>query len=310
MLSQGSRDWLVTSARYLLRLGPVMVLAGFAGALAIQWVSPETVETYLGDNGPGGGGGSDPGAVDQRAPAVRDTAGGGPAFGGDGHGAGGGAAFCCRGRGSVTFWGLARVMPKRAVAAFATATWGLAALGGLALLALNPLLAGGHSIFSDVTEKAGVGFDNDRDYRSVVLKDDVGLRSGVLDFDLLLGGGVVVLDYNGDGHQDIYVTSTEGTDSRKEGSRGHNALYRNNGDGTFTDVALSVGVATSPASAPEDALPTMTMTGIRTFSYPTGAPANSSRTTATEHLNDVTEYAGLGEPRCDLSNHGVRLGRL
>ena len=50
VLTQGCRDWLIASAKYLLRLGPLMVVAGFAGALAIQWVSPQTVGTYLGDN--------------------------------------------------------------------------------------------------------------------------------------------------------------------------------------------------------------------------------------------------------------------
>ena len=36
----GVKDWLRTSAGYLLRLGPVMVLAGFASGLFIRWNSP------------------------------------------------------------------------------------------------------------------------------------------------------------------------------------------------------------------------------------------------------------------------------
>ncbi len=46
--------------------------------------------------------------------------------------------------------------------------------------------------------------------------------------------GVAIADYDNDGHEDIYVTRQ---------SEEPNLLYRNNGDGTFTDVATSVGLA-------------------------------------------------------------------
>ena len=49
-----------------------------------------------------------------------------------------------------------------------------------------------------------------------------------------VGPGVCVADFDGDGWQDIYFVN--GRDLYKRGIATHNALYRNNGDGTFTDV--------------------------------------------------------------------------
>ena len=50
VIRDGTRDWLTTSFSYLVGLGPIMVLAGFASGFAIQWISPSTVETYLGND--------------------------------------------------------------------------------------------------------------------------------------------------------------------------------------------------------------------------------------------------------------------
>ena len=49
-LSEGFRDWARTSIGYLVRLGPIMVVAGFASGLAIQWISPDTVARYFGND--------------------------------------------------------------------------------------------------------------------------------------------------------------------------------------------------------------------------------------------------------------------
>ena len=70
----------------------------------------------------------------------------------------------------------------------------------------NRLYRNDGDVFTDVTDKASVG---DRGY----------------------GLGCCVGDYNNDGFTDLYVTNY-----------GRNVLYRNNGDGTFTDVADAAGV--------------------------------------------------------------------
>ena len=62
-----------------------------------------------------------------------------------------------------------------------------------------------------------------------------------------VGGGLSVLDYNGDGWMDLYVVNggTLETARSGQGSRFPGALYRNNRDGTFTDVTLPAGVRNS-----------------------------------------------------------------
>jgi hypothetical protein len=64
--------------------------------------------------------------------------------------------------------------------------------------------------FTDVTEAAGLANAGDGNY----------------------GMGVATGDYDNDGYTDIYVTGY-----------GHNILYHNNGNGTFTDVTQKAGVA-------------------------------------------------------------------
>jgi enediyne biosynthesis protein E4 len=57
------------------------------------------------------------------------------------------------------------------------------------------------------------------------------------------GPGVAFLDYDNDGWMDIYLVNSGACDFWKPGRPIRNALYRNNRDGTFTDVTLKAGVA-------------------------------------------------------------------
>lgn len=54
---------------------------------------------------------------------------------------------------------------------------------------------------------------------------------------LHLGGGVAVFDFDNDGWEDIYLTGGENRDH----------LYRNNGDGTFTEVGIDAGFGLTAA---------------------------------------------------------------
>ncbi|MDQ6759103.1 MAG: CRTAC1 family protein [Acidobacteriota bacterium] len=70
---------------------------------------------------------------------------------------------------------------------------------------------------------------------------DVSEKSGILKTSGTYGLGVLVADFDNDGWPDIYVAN-DSTSS---------ALYKNNHDGTFTDVAIEAGVAYSPDGKPQ-----------------------------------------------------------
>jgi hypothetical protein len=58
-----------------------------------------------------------------------------------------------------------------------------------------------------------------------------------------MGGGLALLDYNNDGLLDIYLTNGSTIDAELKGNNPHqDRLYRNNGDGTFTDVTKQAGL--------------------------------------------------------------------
>jgi hypothetical protein len=58
-----------------------------------------------------------------------------------------------------------------------------------------------------------------------------------------LGPGCAFLDYDNDGWMDIYLVNSGPCDFYQPKKPVRNALYRNNRDGTFTDVTLKAGVA-------------------------------------------------------------------
>src|SRR5206468_10226820 len=57
------------------------------------------------------------------------------------------------------------------------------------------------------------------------------------------GSGVALFDYDNDGWLDIYLVNTLSRDARKgQAAAEPAALFRNNRDGTFTDVTLKAGL--------------------------------------------------------------------
>ncbi len=82
--------------------------------------------------------------------------------------------------------------------------------------------------FTNVTAAAGIKF--------VHFKGNKGISINREEF----GPGVCVADFDGDGWQDIYFVN--GRDLYNRGISVSNALYRNNHDGTFTDVTEKAGI--------------------------------------------------------------------
>jgi hypothetical protein len=79
--------------------------------------------------------------------------------------------------------------------------------------------------FRDLARESGLGF------KMEFLTNEQGEKFKINLYDH--GCGVVVGDYNGDGHDDLFFLN----------QLGPNALYRNRGDGTFEDVTEEAGVA-------------------------------------------------------------------
>src|ERR1700760_5056915 len=57
-----------------------------------------------------------------------------------------------------------------------------------------------------------------------------------------MSGGVALIDFDRDGWPDIYFTNAPGVDMALANKKARSALYRNNHDGTFTDVTEKAGV--------------------------------------------------------------------
>jgi uncharacterized membrane protein YraQ (UPF0718 family) len=135
-LTEASLAFGRTTLKYVIRLGPIMAIAGFGSGLAIQWVSPQTVTTWLGDDILGiaiaatlGIAINVPLLFEIPLVAAMLLAGMGTAPAAT-------LLFTAAAGGPITFWGLAKVMPPRAIVAFGSGTWVLGFIGGIVVLAI------------------------------------------------------------------------------------------------------------------------------------------------------------------------------
>jgi hypothetical protein len=101
--------------------------------------------------------------------------------------------------------------------------------------------------------------------------NEAGIRHVYKVHEGLFGGGVCVVDFNKDGWEDLYIT----------GGRNSDQLYRNNGDGTFTEMLEKAGlgearnyVTNGVASADinRDGWPDLVITTMTTLKDPPPIP--------------------------------------
>jgi enediyne biosynthesis protein E4 len=138
--------------------------------------------------------------------------------------------------------------------------------------------------FVDITSQAGISWEHATG------------ADGRRDLPETTGGGAAFLDYNGDGDLDLFLlnSGTLGGDGTNAQSR--SALYRNDGDGTFTDVTAAAGlqhrghygqgVATADYDNDGDVDIYVTNFGANTLYRNDGAAG----------FADVTTDAGVGDP--------------
>lgn len=165
---------------------------------------------------------------------------------------------------------------------------GAAIISGVLLTRLAPPLHRGGAApavrFTDVTAGTGIRFVHR-------------IGANPAETPTTLGGGVVIVDVDGDGDEDLFFTN--GADwpweesLAKRASRNTCALYRNDGDARFTDITALAGLnlefqamAAAAGDFDGDGLPDLYVTGV--------GSNHLFRNRGAGRFEDVTERAGVG----------------
>ena len=162
-------------------------------------------------------------------------------------------------------------------------------LSALALWSLIPAPSGGRVsaggaaavAFLDVTAGAGIAFPHFNG------------ATGKKYMPETMGSGVAVLDYNQDGWMDIFLVNGASLD-RASSKPVTPALYRNNADGTFTDVTRKAGLGiqvygmgAAVGDYDNDGFPDLYLTAL--------GPNRLFRNNRDGTFTDVTAQAGVGD---------------
>jgi enediyne biosynthesis protein E4 len=142
--------------------------------------------------------------------------------------------------------------------------------------------AAGQPQFTDVTTAAGVRFRHNSG------------AAGKKYLPETLGSGGAFLDADNDGWQDIFLVNSRNWPGQS-GAPSYPALYRNNRNGTFTDITRQAGLAVemyglgvSAADYDNDGRTDIYVTGL--------GPNRLFHNTGSGKFEDVTARAGVGDP--------------
>ena len=138
------------------------------------------------------------------------------------------------------------------------------------------------------------GFDIEGWPVTTILRGNVVVEKGAFN----AGGGGAAGDYDGDGLLDIYVTNSVGA----------NALFRNNGDGTFSDVAEDAGVDDPQSRGNGAAWGDYDNDGDLDLFVASYGKSKLFRNDGNGSFSDVTRLAGVGDPDDEHRSMGVAWG--
>ena len=241
----------------IIKLGPIMIIAGFGAGLVIQFLSADTVNNLLGNNLKGIIIASTIGVLINvpllfEIPLVVTLL-----LMGMGIAPASTLLFTAASGGPITFWGLGKVLPKRSVVYYAILIWGLGIFTGLISLFLsgnNNLelglkLTNNKPIIKNLEDQNFVHNKNQTQINEKLIinenfylsNDNQIIPFQKLTYEKFNGAtevwnyrpGVVIFDYDRDNDMDFFITN---------GYEYSNLLYNNNGDGTFSDFSEQAGL--------------------------------------------------------------------
>jgi hypothetical protein len=111
-----------------------------------------------------------------------------------------------------------------------------------------------------------------------------------------MGPGVAFFDFDNDGWMDVFLVNSGRADFYEPKAPLRNALYRNNRDGTFTDVTEKAGVAGGQSFGMGCAIADYDNDGYQDILVTAYGRCTLYRNNGNGTFTDVTDKAGLGAP--------------
>ncbi len=145
-----------------------------------------------------------------------------------------------------------------------------------------PMPTAAEAVFEDVTDSAGITFEH-RELPGRMMP---------------IGAGVVVLDFDGDGKDDLYFSNTNGP----------NHMYRNTGAGNFEEMAASAGIDDATGEGNGGCAADYDNDGDIDLFVTNFGPSRLFSNNADGTFDDVTEPFGLHDGELVLRSTGCAWG--